>query len=182
MSRIILFNKPYGVLCQFRPSPPRQTLKDYVQLPGVYPAGRLDADSEGLVVLTDDGAWQHRISDPRHKLPKTYYVQVDGQPSDNAIAKLAAGIDLGDFTTKPARASVVLEPDWLWPRDPPIRYRKSLPTAWLQLIIAEGKNRQVRRMTAAVGHPTLRLIRYSVGAWRLDGLLPGEIRAGSPPA
>lgn len=183
MGKILLLNKPYGVLCQFSPSPPRQTLKDFIADADVYPAGRLDADSEGLVVLTDDGAWQHRISDPRHKLAKIYYVQVEGDPDDNALGKLAGGIDLGDYTTRPAQVARVEEPVWLWPRQPPIRFRKMIPTTWLKLTLNEGKNRQVRRMTAAAGCPTLRLIRYAVGDWTIDGLLPGESRAGgAPPA
>ena len=179
MSKILLFNKPYGVLCQFSPSPPRLTLKDFIQIPEVYAAGRLDADSEGLVVLTDDGAWQHRISDPRHKLAKTYWAQVERVPTDAAVARLAGGVDLGDFTTLPALAELADEPEWLWPRDPPIRKRKNIPTGWLKVTLREGKNRQVRRMTAAVGYPTLRLIRSSVGAWDLAGLAPGESRPGA---
>ena len=179
MSTILLFNKPYGVLCQFSPSPPQQTLKDFIQVPAVYAAGRLDADSEGLVVLTNDGAWQHRISDPRHKLAKTYWAQVEGVPTDEAVARLARGVDLGDFTTLPALAERADEPAWLWPRDPPIRKRKNLPTSWLKLTLREGKNRQVRRMTAAVGYPTLRLIRWSVGAWDLAGLAPGQSLPGA---
>jgi 23S rRNA pseudouridine2457 synthase len=182
MGRLILFNKPYGVLCQFSPSPGRQTLKDFVPVTAVYPAGRLDADSEGLVVLTDDGRLQHRISDPRHKLTKTYWVQVDGVPTPEALALLASGINLGDFVTRPARARLAPEPGWLWPRQPPVRYRKSIPTAWVELALTEGKNRQIRRMTAAVGYPTLRLIRYSTGAWSVAGLASGEWRELSLPA
>ena len=182
MGRLILFNKPYGVLCQFSPSPGRQTLKNFVPVPAVYPAGRLDADSEGLVVLTDDGRVQHRISDPRHKLAKTYWVQVERVPSPQALAQLAGGVDLGDFVTQPARARLAPEPDWLWPREPPVRYRKSIPTQWVELALNEGKNRQIRRMTAAVGHPTLRLIRFSVGAWNLAGLASGKWRELSLPA
>jgi 23S rRNA pseudouridine2457 synthase len=176
MSRIILFNKPYGVLCQFRAVPARQTLKDYIGAPDVYPAGRLDADSEGLVVLTDDGALQHRISDPRHKLPKTYWAQVEGVPTRDALAYLQKGVDLGDFVTLPVTATMAPAPDWLWPREPPIRERKRIPASWLELTLLEGKNRQVRRMTAAVGFPTLRLIRFGVGAWNLAGLAPGQSR------
>ena len=178
MAKNLLLNKPYGVLCQFSPSPPRRTLKDYIAVPVVYAAGRLDADSEGLVVLTDDGALQHRISDPRHKLAKTYWVQVEGKPATGALAALRHGVDLGEFVTQPADAELIDEPSQLWPRDPPIRVRKNIPTAWLRMVLREGKNRQVRRMTAAVGHPTLRLIRYSIGEWTLDGLALGESRAG----
>lgn len=176
MSRLILFNKPYGVLCQFRAVPARRTLKDFIDTPRVYPTGRLDADSEGLVVLTDDGALQHRISDPRHKLAKTYWAEVEGVPTREALASLQSGVSLGDFTTLPAAAELAPAPDWLWPRDPPIRTRKSIPTTWLKLVLREGKNRQVRRMTAAVGFPTMRLIRYGVGMWDLAGLAPGKWR------
>jgi 23S rRNA pseudouridine2457 synthase len=182
MGRLILFNKPYGVLCQFSASPGRQTLKDFVPIPAVYPAGRLDADSEGLVVLTGDGRLQHRISDPRHKLAKTYWAQVEGVPTQEALAQLASGVDLGDFVTRPARARLAPEPEWLWPRQPPVRYRKNIPTTWVELALTEGKNRQIRRMTAAVGYPTLRLIRYSVGAWDLAGLASGEWRELNAPA
>ena len=180
MSRLILFNKPYGVLCQFTPAPARQTLKDFIPVPDVYAAGRLDADSEGLVVLTDDGALQHRISDPRHKLAKTYWAQVEGVPTTDALARLAQGIDLGDCITLPATAGLAPAPDWLWPRAPPIRERKNIPTVWLKLTLREGKNRQVRRMTAAVGYPTLRLIRFSIGTWDLAGLAPGQWRDAGP--
>ena len=176
MSRLILFNKPYGVLCQFRPAPARQTLKDFIQAPDVYAAGRLDADSEGLVVLTDDGALQHRTSDPRHKLAKTYRAQVEGVPTGIALGRLQQGVDLGTFVTLPALAELAAAPDWLWSREPPIRERKRIPTSWLRLTLREGKNRQVRRMTAAVGYPTLRLIRFSIGTWTLAGLAPGESR------
>ena len=176
MSRLILLNKPYGVLCQFTDEAGRATLKDCVAVPGVYAAGRLDTDSEGALLLTDDGPLQHRIADPRHKLPKTYLVQVEGEPDEAALARLRAGLDLGDFRTRPCRARAVAEPDWLWPRDPPVRFRKSVPTSWLEIVLHEGKNRQVRRMTAKVGFPTLRLIRIAIGPWRLDGLLPGQWR------
>ena len=176
MSRLILLNKPYGVLCQFTDEAGRATLKDCVAVPGVYAAGRLDTDSEGALLLTDDGPLQHRIADPRHKQPKTYLVQVEGEPDEAALARLRAGLDLGDFRTRPCRARAVAEPDWLWPRDPPVRFRKSVPTSWLEIVLREGKNRQVRRMTAKVGFPTLRLIRIAIGPWRLDGLLPGQWR------
>ena len=171
---IILFNKPNGVLCQFRAISGKHTLADYIHQPGVYAAGRLDADSEGLLVLTDDGREQHRITDPQHKLPKTYYVQVEGTPDEIALAQLRQGVTLNDGLTRPAEVALVDEPTWLWPRDPPVRFRKNIPTTWLKLTIREGKNRQVRRMTAAVGHPTLRLIRYAIGPWTLDGLPPGQ--------
>lgn len=174
MARVILFNKPYGVLSQFTPEGRWQGLKDYLAIPGVYAAGRLDADSEGLLILTDDGGLQKRIADPQHKLPKTYWVQVEGEPDDAALAQLRRGVDLGDFVTAPARVRRVDEPARLWPRNPPIRFRKAIPTSWLELTIAEGKNRQVRRMTAKVGYPTLRLIRYAVGDWDLGKLQPGE--------
>lgn len=173
MSALILLNKPYGVICQFSPSGKYPTLKDYVDVPGFYPAGRLDADSEGLVVLTADGGLQHTITDPRHKLAKTYFVQVEGLPDDAALAPLRTGIALGDYRARPAEALLTAPPDWLWPRVPPIRARLAIPTAWLQLTLREGRNRQVRRMTAAAGFPTLRLIRYSVGPWTLAGIEPG---------
>lgn len=176
MPDLILFNKPYGVICQFSADGIHRTLKDYIALKNVYPAGRLDTDSEGLLVLTADGALQHRISDPAHKFRKTYWVQVEGEPSAAALQQLAQGIDLGDFVSAPAQARAMAEPIGLWPRDPPIRVRKAIPTAWIELTIAEGKNRQVRRMTAKVGLPTLRLIRYRIGDWTLDGLAPGEWR------
>jgi len=182
VSRLILLNKPYGVLCQFTDETGRATLKDHVAVPGVYAAGRLDTDSEGLLLLTDDGALQHRIADPRHKLPKTYLVQVEGEPDEAALAQLRAGVDLGDFVTRPCEARSVAEPDWLWPRDPPVRFRKTVPTAWLEIVLREGKNRQVRRMTAKVGLPTLRLVRVAIGDWSLDGLLPGQSREVPVPA
>ena len=173
---IILFNKPYGVLCQFRPVAGKLTLKDFIAQPDVYAAGRLDADSEGLLILTDDGAEQHRITDPRHKLPKIYYVQVEGEPDEAALVSLRQGVTLNDGLTLPAEVSRVEVPQWLWPRDPPVRVRKNIPTAWITLTIREGKNRQVRRMTAAVGYPTLRLIRYRIGDWTLDGLVQGAAK------
>jgi 23S rRNA pseudouridine2457 synthase len=175
-SEVILVNKPFGVLCQFSADDGRPTLKDFVSIPGVYPAGRLDADSEGLVVLTGDGALQARIAHPRHKLPKVYYVQVEGTPARAQLETLARGVDLGDFVTKPANVGAIAEPDGLWPRHPPVRFRKSVPTAWLRVELTEGRNRQVRRMTAAVGLPTLRLVRWSVGPWTLHGLTPGQWR------
>jgi 23S rRNA pseudouridine2457 synthase len=174
--RVVLFNKPYGVLCQFSGDGARPTLKDYIDVPDVYPAGRLDADSEGLVVLTADGALQARIASPRHKLPKTYWVQVEGTPSAAALDELRRGVDLGDFVTRPITAREIAEPAGLWPRDPPIRVRRAIPTAWIALTLTEGRNRQVRRMTAAVGHPTLRLLRAAVGPWTIDGLVPGRWR------
>ena len=176
MTAVILFNKPYGVICQFSPSPPHATLKDYIDVPDVYPAGRLDTDSEGLVMLTADGALQHRITDPQHKLPKTYFVQVEGAPADAALAPLRDGVQLSDYRARPATAEIVDAPSWVWPRVPPIRVRQAIPTAWLQLTLHEGRNRQVRRMTAAIGFPTLRLIRYSVGSWSIDDLAPGQFR------
>jgi 23S rRNA pseudouridine2457 synthase len=180
---LIAVNKPFGVACKFSPEPDRQTLADYVDIKNVYPAGRLDADSEGLVLLTDDGRLQARITEPRHKLAKTYWAQVEGVPSAEAIAHLRRGVNLGDFTTRPAQARLMDEPHGLWPRQPPIRYRAKIPTTWLELSLTEGKNRQVRRMTASVGYPTLRLIRSAVGKVCLDGLAQGawhEIDASSP--
>lgn len=176
MSRLILFNKPYGVLTQFTDAEGRPTLADYIPIPEVYAAGRLDADSEGLVVLTDDGALQAQIADPRHKLAKTYWVQVEGLPPDEALQQLAAGVDLGDFHTRTCQARSIDEPKNLWPRNPPIRVRAAIPTSWLEIVLREGKNRQVKRMTARVGFPTLRLIRWQVGGWSLDGLAPGNWR------
>jgi 23S rRNA pseudouridine2457 synthase len=172
---LIAFNKPYGVLCQFTATPGRACLADFVRVPRVYPAGRLDADSEGLLLLTDDGALQARVADPRHKLEKVYWVQVEGEPAPAALAALRAGVALPDGPTRPARVRRIPEPV-LWPRDPPIRIRRAIPTAWLELGLREGRNRQVRRMTASVGHPTLRLVRARIGPWSLDALAPGEWR------
>ena len=176
MARLILFNKPYGVLTQFTPADGHASLRDYIPLKGMYPAGRLDADSEGLVVLTDEGAVQARISDPKHKLEKTYWAQVEGVPTTAALEVLARGVDLGDFHTRPCHVKLLPEPATLWTRGPPIRYRAAIPTSWLELRLREGKNRQVRRMTAKVGFPTLRLIRWAVGSWNLTDLAPGQWR------
>ena len=208
MGKILLFNKPFGVICQFSRDGIHPTLADYIALPDFYPAGRLDTDSEGLLVLTDDGQLQHRITDPKHKLPKTYWVQVEGVPDEAALEKLrlgvrlrhvtaqqpiagaaacnplphqtltrtVSGVQLSDFITQPAEVRVMDEPAKLWARNPPIRSRKNIPTSWLELIIHEGKNRQVRRMTAAVGLPTLRLIRYRIGEWTLNGIEQGKWR------
>lgn len=173
---LILFNKPYGVMCQFSPHPTRATLANFIDTPGVYPAGRLDADSEGLMLLTDDGALQARISHPDSKKPKTYIAQVEGIPTPEALERLRSPLDLGDFVTRPCHASEIEAPGWLWPRNPPIRERASIPVAWLALTLSEGKNRQVRRMTATVGLPTLRLVRIAIGGFSLTThpLLPGE--------
>jgi 23S rRNA pseudouridine2457 synthase len=173
---LIALNKPFGVISKFSPEAGKRTLADYVSARNVYPAGRLDTDSEGLLLLTDDGALQARIANPRHKLAKTYWAQVEGSPTDAALAALRAGVDLGDFVTKPAGARLIDEPHDLWPRDPPIRYRAKSPTAWVELTLREGKNRQVRRMTARVGFPTLRLVRVAIGDIDLAGLAPGEWR------
>jgi 23S rRNA pseudouridine2457 synthase len=181
-ARVILVNKPYKVLCQFTSEGGRATLKDFMPVPGVYAAGRLDADSEGLVVLTDDGALQARISHPRHKLAKTYWAQVEGSLDEEALKRLCAGVDLGDFVTKPCKVRLIAEPERLWPRDPPIRSRAAIPTSWVELVLTEGKNRQVRRMTAKVGYPTLRLIRYAVGSWTLDGMACGQWREATEQA
>ncbi len=176
MSRLILFNKPYGVICQFTPEAGHKSLKDFIQLPGFYPAGRLDTDSEGLVLLTNDGKLQNRISNPEHKLPKTYWVQIEGVPDETALNKLRRGMALRHFKTMPAQVRPMDEPENLWPRTPPIRFRKNISASWIELTLTEGKNRQVRRMTAAVSFPTLRLIRHAIGPYSLHGLAPGESR------
>jgi 23S rRNA pseudouridine2457 synthase len=176
MSKIILFNKPYQVLCQFTPVEGKKTLADYIDVPGVYAAGRLDFESEGLLVLTDDGKLQAQIAEPKHKQPKCYLAQVENVPQRKSLVTLSRGVKLKDGVTRPARVRMVDEPGWLWPRQPPIRQRRDIPTQWLELEISEGKNRQVRRMTAAVGHPTLRLIRTNVANWTLADLQPGNWR------
>ena len=184
MARLILFNKPFGVLSQFTDGGSgnaRATLSDYIDVPGVYPAGRLDRDSEGLMLLTDDGSLQARIADPKFKLPKTYLVQIEGDPDEASLTRLRQGVPLKDGLTLPAEVAQIPAPT-LWPRDPPIRVRQSIPDCWLKLTIREGRNRQVRRMTAAVGLPTLRLVRWSVGEWTLAGLAPGEWREGAAKA
>lgn len=178
--RVVLFNKPCGVICQFSPSAGKRTLKDFVPVTGIYPAGRLDTDSEGLVVLTDGGALQNAISHPARKWPKTYWVQVENIPDEAAMTRLRSGLDLGDFVTAPATVNAIAEPAGLWARTPPIRVRQSIPTSWLEITLTEGKNRQVRRMTAAAGFPTLRLIRQRIGHWTLAGLDSGQYRVLAP--
>lgn len=173
MSRVLLFNKPWGVLTQFTDREGRPTLADFIPEPDVHAAGRLDRDSEGLVVLTNDGRLQARLSDPRHHTSKTYWVEVEGVPADAALQALRDGVELRDGTTRPARVERMPVPE-IWPRDPPVRVRKHIPTCWLAITLTEGRNRQVRRMTAAVGHPTLRLVRYRVASWTIDGIPPGQ--------
>lgn len=183
MSRVLLFNKPHGVICQFSTEGGHRTLKDFIPVPAVYPAGRLDTDSEGLMVLTDDGRLQAAIADPRHKLAKSYWVQVEGEVEESALARLRRGVTLNDGPTLPALARAIATPAGLWERDPPIRERRAIPTAWIEIELREGRNRQVRRMTAAVGLPTLRLVRHRIGPWNLGGLAPGhwrEVPAPSP--
>lgn len=175
MATLLLFNKPFGVLSQFTDARGRSTLADHIDRPDVYPAGRLDRESEGLLLLTDDGQVQHRIAHPLHKLPKVYWAQVEGEPDRAALQALRRGVKLKDGPTRPAKVKVMAEPT-LWPRDPPVRERRSIPTTWLELTLTEGRNRQVRRMTAAVDHPTLRLVRVRIGNWDLHGLRPGEYR------
>jgi 23S rRNA pseudouridine2457 synthase len=174
---IILFNKPFNVVCQFSPHDKHPTLKDYIDIPNVYAAGRLDTDSEGLLILTDDGALQHKLSHPKHEKIKTYWAQVEGELEDADLTPLRQGVDLGDFVTQPAQVKIMNEPANLWPRTPPIRERKAIPTTWIEIKISEGKNRQVRRMTAKIGFPTLRLIRYSIGTYNIDNIKTGTYKS-----
>lgn len=177
---LIAFNKPYGVICKFSPEPGRRTLADFIAVQHVYPAGRLDTDSEGLLLLTDVGSLQARITEPRHKLPKTYWAQVEGVPTPQAIEALAAGVEIDGRRTLPALARMIEEPEGLWPRDPPVRFRARIPTCWLEIVLREGRNRQVRHMTAKTGFPTLRLVRSAIGGVRLDALAPGQWRQVDP--
>jgi 23S rRNA pseudouridine2457 synthase len=179
---LIAFNKPFGVACKFSPEPGRRTLSDYIDVKNVYPAGRLDTDSEGLLLLTDDGILQARIAEPKHKIAKVYWVQVEGLPTQAALDQLRTGVNLDDFTTQPAEATLIEEPKALWPRDPPIRYRAKIPTSWIALTIREGKNRQVRRMTAKAGFPTLRLVRAAIGNVSVEGMALGTWREIAPDA
>lgn len=181
MARLILFNKPFGVLSQFTGGGPGETLADFVQVPGVYAAGRLDKDSEGLLLLTDDGALQAQISSPRYNKEKTYLVQVEGEPTDAVLAQLRKGVQLKDGPTRPAQVRRI-DPPLLWDRDPPVRFRKNVSDSWIELTITEGRNRQVRRMTAAVGYPTLRLVRWRIADWTVDGLAPGTWRDAPAPS
>ena len=176
MTKLYLFNKPYRVLCQFSPHENKTTLKEFIDIPDIYPAGRLDYDSEGLLLLTDDGKLQQRLSDPRYNKEKTYWAQVEGAPSDNDLKPFFSGMILKDGKTKPAKARIITEPDHLWPRDPPIRVRKNIPDTWLEIKLTEGKNRQVRRMCAAIGYPVLRLVRVQVDTYMLDDLQPGACK------
>ncbi len=179
---LIAFNKPFGIACKFSPEPGRRTLADCIDVRDVYPAGRLDTDSEGLLLLTDDGVLQARIAEPKARLAKVYWAQVEGSPTPAALDQLRQGVNLGDFTTQPAAAHLIEEPQDLWPRDPPIRYRAKIPTSWIELTIREGKNRQVRRMTARTGFPTLRLVRAAIGKVSVQGLAPGTWREIGPEA
>ncbi len=178
MPRLICFNKPFGVLTKFTDGEGRVTLADFIRMPGIYPAGRLDKDSEGLLLLTDDGGLQHHLSDPRHKLPKTYWVQVEGLPDERALEVLRHGMMIQGRRSRPAAVRAMPEPQ-LWPRDPPVRFRRNIPTSWLEIVLTEGRNRQVRHMTAAVSYPTLRLVRFAIGPWNLDDLQPGQWRDAS---
>jgi len=180
--KVVLFNKPYGVICQFSPAGEKRTLKEFVPVKDVYPVGRLDTDSEGLLLLTNDGALQNEVSRPDRKWPKSYWAQVENSPDEMALARLRNGVDLKEFVSAPATVNQIAEPDDLWMRSPPIRTRRNIATSWLDITLTEGKNRQIRRMTAAVGLPTLRLIRYRIGPWTLSGLAPGSYRVLPPNA